>query len=332
MAKKSKTAAPIEYPPLPTTMPPLGAHQSTSGGFYKSVDLARRSTCQCVQIFTNAPSQWAITPVTPEVSTAVQSDGFLTKNNNQWKGKPITPDEAERFKNALAEKGITHPTSHNSYLINMAAPNDELWEKSLHAMAEELRRAAILGIPYVVAHPGSFTSSSEEAGLQRIIQALDEVHNMTADINTVTLLETTAGQGSNLGHRFEHIATIMSGVKKPERLAVCVDTCHIFAAGYPITKEADYQNTFKEFDTVIGLNQIKAFHLNDSKKGLGSRVDRHEHIGKGEIGLDGFRWLMNDPRFKQIPMYLETPKDDGGEEGIKLDAENLAVLRGLCTG
>jgi deoxyribonuclease-4 len=285
--------------------PPLGAHQSISGGYYKSVDLAVASTCAVVQIF--------------------------TKNNNQWKGKPITPEEADRFKKTLVEKGITHPLSHDSYLINMAAPNDELWEKSLHAMAEELRRASILGIPYVVAHPGSYTSSSEEAGLQRIIQALDEVHDMTADISTITLLETTAGQGTNLGHRFEHIATIINGVKKPERLAVCVDTCHIFSAGYPITKEADYQNTFKEFDTVIGIKQIKAFHLNDSKKGLGSRVDRHEHIGKGEIGLDGFRWLMNDSRFKQIPMYLETPKDDGGEEGIKLDAENLAVLRSLCT-
>ena len=199
------------------------------------------------------------------------------------------------------------------------------------AYAVELLRAEHLGIPYVVMHPGSFTTSSEEVGLKRICTALDEVHEKVGDVKVCTLLENTAGQGSALGWRFEHLAAIRDGVKQPKRLGVCIDTCHLLAAGYPISTPADYESTMDKLDKVVGLKLVKAIHLNDSKKDLGSRVDRHEHIGKGKIGLEGFRLLLNDPRFAEVPMYLETPKedDDGEPDGVRLDKMNLKTLRGL---
>ncbi|MGC4005849.1 MAG: deoxyribonuclease IV [Pirellulales bacterium] len=281
----------------------LGAHQSIAGGYYKSVDIAAASTCECVQLF--------------------------TKNNNQWKGKEISDDDVALFKKALKDKGIKHPLSHDSYLINLAAPVDELWEKSIAAMEDELRRAERLGIPYVVTHPGSYTTTDEATGLKRIIAALDRVHDKAPELQAVTLLECTAGQGTNLGNRFEHLETILGGVKEPKRLAVCLDTCHLFAAGYELADAKGYDATMKQLDKCVGHKLVKAFHLNDSKKGLGSRVDRHEHIGEGMIGLAGFRNLLNDPRFKKVPKYLETPKGAGGDEGIALDRKNLATLRAL---
>jgi deoxyribonuclease IV len=284
----------------------LGAHQSIAGGYYRSVEWATASTCACVQLF--------------------------TKNNNQWAGKPITPDEAAKFRTAHDTAKLLHPLAHNSYLINLAAPDETLWEKSITAMIEELRRADILGIPYVVTHPGAYTCSSEELGLQRIIAAFDRIHAEIPEVKAVTLLECTAGQGSCLGHRLEHLNEILAGVQQPGRLAVCLDTCHLFAAGYPLADINDYDRTMRDLDRLIGSQLVKAIHLNDSKKGLGSRVDRHEHIGQGEIGLEGFRNLLNDPRFANVPMYLETPKGEGGDEGIKLDAENLRVLRSLIAG
>ncbi|MDZ4819596.1 MAG: deoxyribonuclease IV [Planctomycetota bacterium] len=285
-------------------MPILGAHQSISGGYYRAVELAAECGCQCVQLF--------------------------TKNNNQWRAKEITPADALRFREALQKAGLSNPLSHDSYLINLATPNDELWHKSIDAFAVELQRADQLGIPCVVTHPGSFTTSTESAGLARIVQAIDEVHARLPQGEALTLLENTAGQGTNLGWRFEHLATILRGVKHPQRVAVCIDTCHLFAAGYPFSTEKDYQATMHELDQVIGLNQIRAIHLNDSKRELGSRVDRHEHIGQGHIGLDGFRWLLNDPRLQHVPMYLETPKEDeNGANGIVLDRMNLQTLRSL---
>jgi deoxyribonuclease IV len=286
-------------------LPLLGAHQSIAGGYYKAVEIAAECGCQCVQIF--------------------------TKNNNQWRAKPITDDDAEKFQAALKRLNITHPLSHDSYLINLAAPDDELWRKSVEAFAVELLRAEKLGIPAVVTHPGAFTSSSEEAGLKRIIAALDEVHDKVGNLNVCTLLENTAGQGSTLGRTFEQLATIIDGVKAPERVAVCIDTCHLFAAGYPFSTPADYHATMDKLDKIVGLKLIKAFHLNDSKKELGSRVDRHEHIAQGKIGLEGFRLLVNDPRFAEIPMYLETPKEneEGEFDGLRLDSLNLQTLRGL---
>lgn len=279
----------------------LGAHMSIAGGYYRAVEAAHECKCDCVQLF--------------------------TKNNNQWKGKELTDEDAERFKQSLVDLGIAHPISHDSYLINMGSPDKELWKKSVDAFVIELQRADKLGIPYVVAHPGAYTSSSEEAGLKAIIRGIDEVHRQMPDAEACCLLETTAGQGSNLGWKFEHLATILDGVKDPDRLGICFDTCHVFAAGYPMGTEKDYKNTMRDFNKLIGVKQIKAFHMNDSKKELGSRVDRHEHIGQGFLGIEPFRFLMNDRRFRKVPMYLETPKGD--RNGTPWDVVNLRKLRRL---
>jgi deoxyribonuclease-4 len=251
----------------------------------------------------------------------------LTKNNNQWRGKAISDDDAKAFREALTRLKISHPLSHDSYLINLAAPDDAMWQKSVDAFEVELQRAEQLGIPYVVTHPGAFTTSCEADGIKKIIAGLDEVHRRTDGIKAMCLLENTAGQGSCLGHRFEHLGEIIAGVKEPGRLGVCIDTCHTFAAGYPLATKAEYDDTFGHLDRTVGLDRIKAFHLNDSKKPLGSRVDRHEHIGEGKLGLEPFRHLLNDPRFRHVPMYLETPK--GEREGEELDVVNLRTLRGL---
>lgn len=282
-------------------MPFLGAHMSIAGGYYKAVEAAARAGCECVQLF--------------------------TKNNNQWRAKPITEDDAARFKTALKELKIKHPLSHDSYLINMGSPDPVLWKQSVEAFIIELERAEQLGIPYVVAHPGSYTTSSEAEGIKNIVRAIDEVHRQTSGIQARCLLENTAGQGSNLGWRFEHLADILAGVKHPERLGVCFDTCHAFAAGYPLGTAEEYEQTMKEFNKLIGVKQIKAFHLNDSKAKFGSRVDRHAKIGAGELGLNPFRHLLNDKRFAKTPMYLETPKGTEGDED--LDVINLRTLRGL---
>jgi deoxyribonuclease-4 len=282
----------------------LGAHQSIAGGYYKAVDAARQCGCQCVQLF--------------------------TKNNNQWRAKPISDEEAARFKATLAAAGIQHPLSHDSYLINLGAPPGELWDKSVAALVVELQRAEQLGIPYVVTHPGAHTIATLEEGIAQVVRALDEVHARTPGLIAQVLLENTAGQGSTLGWRFEHLAAMLEGVQDSHRLGVCIDTCHTFAAGYSLAPKKDYQTTFRDLDRLIGLRRIRAFHLNDSKKPLGSRVDRHEHIGKGCLGLEPFRLLLNDRRFRKIPMYLETPKEADGEfRGEELDRMNLATLRGL---
>ncbi|MBX7166889.1 MAG: deoxyribonuclease IV [Pirellulales bacterium] len=274
---------------------------SIAGGYYRAVEYARKAGCDCVQLF--------------------------TKNNNQWRAKPITPDEQARFRQSLADSGVEHPIAHNSYLINLAAPDADLWNKSIDAMVVELQRAGQLGIPFVVAHPGAYTTTSEAVGLRRIVRALNTIHKQTPEVPARILLETTAGQGSSLGCRFEHLARLIEGVKDPERVGVCVDTCHVFAAGYPLADRKDYLATFRAMDATFGLEKIRAFHLNDSVKPLGSRVDRHAHIGAGCLGLEPFRHLMNDRRFRQVPMYLETPK--GTRDGEDLDRINLRVLRGL---
>jgi deoxyribonuclease-4 len=285
-------------------MPILGAHESIAGGYYKSVEIASRVGCECVQLF--------------------------TKNNNQWKGKAISDDDVKAFREALQRLNIKHPLSHDSYLINLAAPDEAMWTKSVEAFVVELERAEQLGIPYVVTHPGAFTTSCEEDGLKKIIAGLDEVHRRTKGVRAMCLLENTAGQGSCLGHRFEHLGRVIADVHEPERLGVCIDTCHTVAAGYPLVTKGEYDGTFAELDRAVGLDRIKAFHLNDSKKPLGSRVDRHEHIGEGKLGLEPFRHLLNDPRFRNVPMYLETPK--GERDGEDLDVINLRTLRGLVDG
>jgi deoxyribonuclease-4 len=279
----------------------LGAHQSIAGGYYRAVELAHRLKCDCVQLF--------------------------TKNNNQWRAKALTDEDVRQFRGKLKELGIRHPLAHDSYLINLASPDRELWKKSVDSFVMEMLRADRLGIPYLVTHPGAYTTSSEEAGIAAVVRALDEVHAQTRGIKTKCLLETTAGQGSCLGCRFEQLGEIIERVQDPDRLGVCVDTCHIFAAGYPISTEKEYQATMRELDKTIGLRLVRAIHLNDSLKALGSRVDRHAHIGRGQIGREGFRLLVNDRRFRKVPMYLETPK--GEEKGTNLDAINLRTLRRL---
>lgn len=279
----------------------LGAHMSIAGGYEKSVEAAYRCQCDCVQLF--------------------------TKNNNQWQAKPITDEKIDAFQGRLAELGISHPISHSSYLINLASPKPELWKKSIDAMIVELQRAEQLGIPYVVFHPGAFVTSTEKMGLRKIILALNEIHRQLKTTTAQCLLETTAGQGSNLGWRFEHLAAILDGVKDPGRLGVCFDTCHVFAAGYSMGSEKEFKSTMREFNRIVGVKCIKAFHLNDSKREFGSRVDRHDHIGRGKMGLEPFRHLLADRRFRKIPMYLETPK--GTEKGQELDMINLKILRDL---
>ena len=279
----------------------LGAHMSIAGGYFKAVQAAHRCGCDCVQLF--------------------------TKNNNHWRANEITQEDATRFRTALKELRISHPIVHDSYLINLASPDRQLWKKSVDALVAELMRAEQLGIPYVVAHPGAYTTSSEAAGLKRIVRALDELNRQTRTLTARCLLETTAGQGTNIGWRFEHLADILARVRDPDRLGVCFDTCHVFAAGYPMATEKQYKATMREFNATVGVRQIRAFHLNDSKKPRGSRVDRHAKIGGGRMGLRPFKWLLADRRFRRIPMYLETPK--GTEKDEQLDVINLRTLRAM---
>ncbi len=283
-------------------MPILGAHQSIAGGYHKAVELGVEAGCQVIQVF--------------------------TKNTNQWRGKPITPQEIQTFREAIATSAIACPLAHDSYLINLASPEKTLWKKSIDALIDEVQRAAALGIPQVVCHPGAYTTTSESEGLKRIIAALDEVLSQTRDESAGILLETTAGQGTTLGWRFEHLAATLAGVKDNRRLGVCFDTCHVFAAGYKISTRSDYRATMKEFDKIVGLDQIRAFHLNDSVKDCGSRVDRHAHIGCGKIGPEAFGWLLRDRRFRNVPMVLETPK--GKRDGEDCDIINLRTLRELA--
>lgn len=282
-------------------MPILGAHMSIAGGYFKAIDAATAAGCDCVQIF--------------------------TKNNNQWRAKPITDEESQLFSVRMGESKLTHCLSHSSYLLNLATADPQLWTKSLEGLIEELRRAEKLGIPFVVVHPGACVGCTEESGVAAVVKAVKEALRGTSDCRCGVLLETTAGQGTSLGHTFEQLAAILAGIGSTKRVDVCVDTCHLFVAGYPLSDRRDYLATFRKFDQVIGLDRIRASHLNDSKKDLGSRVDRHEHIGRGKIGVEAFRHLLNDRRFRDVPMYLETEK--GQEDGEDLDVINLRTLRGL---
>jgi deoxyribonuclease-4 len=276
---------------------------SIAGGYHRAVQRASACGCQCVQLF--------------------------TKSNAQWRAKEISPAEAAQFQNSLEAFAIAHPLVHDSYLINLASPEGDLWRRSVDAFATELRRADTLGIPYVVTHPGCHTTVSPEKGIAQVIRGLDLIHDQTRGGRAQCLLETTAGQGSALGWRFEQLAAILDGVREPDRVGVCFDTCHVFAAGYSMGTAKDYRKTMRVFAKTIGLGRIRAFHLNDSARSLGSRLDRHAHIGRGEMGLDPFRNLLNDPRFQDTPMYLETPKEEDG--GVDMDIVNLAVLRNLVS-
>ncbi len=251
---------------------------------------------------------------------------IFSRNQRQWRAAPISAEEAGRFVAAWRGWGVFPVAVHGSYLINLASPRKETAAKSVQALAAELVRTAALGIPYLVMHPGAHLGAGTEAGLTTFVKNLDEVFHKTTDPEKVMILiENTAGQGTGLGADFNEIAFILKASQYGERLGVCLDTCHVFAAGHDIRTPEAYRQTFADFDRIIGIDRIKFFHLNDSKKNLGSRVDRHEHIGQGEIGMKAFELLVNDPRFASHPMVLETPKGPDLAE----DRTNLAILRGL---
>jgi len=255
-----------------------------------------------------------------------QSLQIFSKNQRQWRVPELSPAEIEEFIKTWNHWGKGPVAVHDSYLINLANPDEKKANRAVGAFAEEIRRAGQLSIPYLIMHPGSHVGSGIEKGLKQLTENLDRAFAEAVDAQSVmVLLETTAGQGTGLGSSFEELSYVINNSAFSKRLGVCFDTCHTFAAGYEIGTSAGYEKTFAAFDKIIGLERLKFFHLNDSKKGLGSKVDRHEHIGKGEIGLEGFRLLMNDPRFAKHPMVLETPK----EKDLKADIKNLKLLRSL---
>jgi len=312
-------------------MPLLGAHMSIAGGFYKAVEASAEAGMNTVQIFTNSPSQWVVTTVAPRGPRPVASRGSAKtwrRADAQWRA-PLLADEAiARFQEALRRHGIRSPIAHSSYLINLASADRTLWRRSVEAMVVEIERAAALGIAHVIVHPGATVSVSEATGIRNVIRAVNEVQRRTIGLDCHCLLENTAGQGSCLGWRFEHLGRILQGVHDPKRIGVCIDTCHAFAAGYPLAPADRYAETMAALDQTVGLRQVRALHLNDSKRELGSRVDRHEQIGAGKLGLEPFRHLLHDSRFAEVPMYLETPK--GKRDGEDLDRINLRTLRRLA--
>ena len=279
-------------------MPKLGAHESVGGGLHLAFARIKQVGGDVLQIF--------------------------TRNQRQWTPAELKAEEVRLYREAHEESGKITVASHGSYLVNFATAKEELLQKSTRAFVLELQRCQQLGIPYVVLHPGSHGGDGAEAGLDRFVAGLDgAIEQSKTDVEV--LVETTAGQGTGLGRSFEELAYILQNSRYSSQLGVCVDTCHIFAAGYDIRSVESYNATIQELDNQIGLQRVKFFHLNDSKKELGSRVDRHEHIGKGAIGLAGFKHLLNDSRFAGLPMTLETPKSDNLEE----DRENLKTLRSL---
>lgn len=276
----------------------IGAHMPTSGGLGKAVLRGHEIGCTAVQVFTSSPQM--------------------------WKAKPVDPSMVKAFVEAKEQTGIDVVVSHDSYLINLCATTEEAREKSIGALAGEIERCALYGIDRVVSHLGGHLGQGEEEGMKLISSALHRILESTPPSVTI-LMETTAGQGSSINHKFENIARLLELCGGHERLCVCLDTCHIFAAGYDISTPEGYEKTFSEFDRLIGLNRLKAIHCNDSKKDLGSKVDRHDHIGEGKIGIEAFRCLMNDSRLLAIPILLETP------EAEEKHRENLAKLRSLET-
>jgi deoxyribonuclease-4 len=277
----------------------LGAHMSIGGGAHAAIERACSIECTAMQIF--------------------------VKNNMQWFARPLLREEISSFLNHRQRGNLLSVFAHANYLINLAATNPQFHANSIRALAEELTRADQLELPFLVLHPGAHLGAGEEAGLDAVVSSIDRVFRKVPRIKTRIALETTAGQGSCLGHTFAHLAYIIANVREPERLCVCLDTAHVFAAGYDIGSEAGTRKMFRDLDRIIGLDRLAALHLNDSKTPRGSRVDRHEHIGKGQIGLDAFRFIMRDRRFRKIPKVLETPKD----KELREDVVNMKTLRGL---
>jgi len=272
---------------------------STSGGVWKALQHGIAINCEVVQLF--------------------------VKNNMQWFGKPYSPTDLSQYANELATNKLAWVFGHTGYLINLGAPSSDNRDKSIKSLVQEIHLATDLGLPFLVLHPGAHLGAGEESGLKQIVAGLNEVCQATINSPVRIALENTAGQGTCLGHEIKHLAAIFNRVKQPERLGVCLDTAHIFEAGYDLRTHKGWNAAISEVDSLIGLKQILAFHLNDSKTDLGSRVDRHAGIGQGKIGRDAFRHIVNDDRFRDRPGCLETPKSDDLHE----DVENLEILRSL---
>ncbi len=280
---------------------------SIAGGLPLAVDRAVANGCEALQIF--------------------------SKSSNQWRARALPPEEIASFRAKVERASIGHVVAHASYLINLGAPERALRERSILAFGEEIDRAEALGLLGVVIHPGCYTSGTEARGLRLVAGAVARVLKARRGGRALVILEHTAGQGTSLGWRFEHLARMLEHLGGHPRVAVCLDTCHLWAAGYDLATEGGYRETFESFESLVGLDRLRVFHLNDSKKPRGSRRDRHEHLGRGTIGLDAFGRLVNDPRFDRLPMILETPKTEGRRptsvEPDPLDQENFATLRAL---
>lgn len=277
----------------------LGAHESIAGGLYRAFERAAGVGCEAVQIW--------------------------VKNNRQWAGPPLVEEDIEQFRQARQATGIRPVVAHAAYLINVASPKPQLRARSVRALIDEVERCERLALPYLVLHPGAHTGGGVESGLQNIAASLGEVHAATPGYRVQILLETTAGQGTVLGSTFEQLARLLESTSRGERLGICLDTCHVFTAGYELRTPAGYAATMEAFDESVGLERLKVLHLNDSREVFGSRKDRHAHIGEGALGLEPFRQLLNDPRLEGLPGLLETPKD----KALDYDRENLAMLRSL---
>jgi len=277
----------------------LGAHMSIAGGLDRALWRGRAVGCSVVQIF--------------------------LKNQLQWNAKPYRETEVQEFKTAWRATGMRTVFAHATYLINLAAPARSEWRRAVAAFHDELERAEALGLPFVIIHPGSYKGTGLEGGIHRIAKALDELITRTRGYRVMVVLENTAGGGATIGRSFEELAAILRAVRSGDRIGVCLDTCHLFAAGYDIRSPQGYRATMAECRRLLGLSRVQAFHLNDAKPPLGSGLDRHEKIGRGHLGLDTFRWLLNDRRFARVPMALETPK----QPEPRADREALALLRSL---
>jgi len=278
----------------------IGAHESVAGGMFRAVERAESIGATALQVF--------------------------TKNSNRWEAPPLTEEAVASYKTAIRKSSIRSVVSHDSYLINLCATDASILKKSRAALADEIERCRALGIGMLNFHPGAHMGAGEEAGLRLIIESLDAVHAETDPEGVLSVVETTAGQGTVLGSTFEQIAEIVNGVADPSRMGVCIDTCHVFAAGYDISTEESYGAVMEKFGSVVGFDRLRAIHVNDSKGALGSHLDRHEHIGKGLIGNTGFRMIMTDPRLARVPKILETPKG----EDLAEDRMNMKALRKLA--
>lgn len=293
---------PARYPPvLPEDGPLIGAHMSIAGGHAIGIERALAVRARAVQIF--------------------------TKNASQWKGKPITDEDAAAFRASWSASGLAPVIAHDSYLINLATPDRALRQQSVEALADELLRCEILGIGFLVAHAGAHVGSGVLEGCDRAAASIDEARTLAPAPSVILLIETVAGQGTTLGRKFEELARLRSGVARRDLVQFCLDTCHVHAAGYDLTTDQGYEETFREFDAILGLESLRAIHVNDSKNERGSHIDRHEHIGRGKIGVAAFARVMRDPRFTAVPKILETPK---GADGVVMDRRNLALLRRLA--